>query len=463
MSFLFDTGERERSINQSTIEGVSRMKKMVVFTLLLTAWTFTAPCADWPQYLGPNRNATSPETGLLKTWPESGPEVLWSFPLGKGYAAPAVFEGKIYILDKADGKDIVRCLDLATGKEEWNFGYDASGSYDHPGSRSVPSVDKERIYTCGPDGDIYCIDKATHKSIWNKSLRKDFGSPASLGWGYGQNPLLYQGKLIVAPMTDQAGVAALDPVTGNVIWKSPPLTGRPGYVSPMIVSIDGMDQVVMVSATGEDRRGPRRNAPENPQSANDPSQDTKKGAVIGLDPKTGQILWSYTGWQCGIPIPNIVAIGDGRFFISGGYRAGSAMFRVSKKDGSYNTEEIFKTQNFGVHCHPPLLYKDHLFGICTTNETRDGLVCMDLEGKINWKTERNPVFDKGGMILVDKMILCVDGRDGFLYLIDPSPEGFKPLAKAKLLEPGEIWAPLTLVDGKLLIRDQTQIKCVKVR
>lgn len=439
------------------------MKKEVLLVVLcLTVWSSVAPGADWPQYLGPNRNAVSPETGLLKSWPESGPEVVWSFPLGEGYSAPAVYEGMAYILDKADKKDILRCLDLATGKEEWNYSYDAPGSYDHPGSRSVPAVDKDRIYTCGPDGDIYCIDKSTHKPLWNKSLRDGFGNQASLGWGYGQNPLLYQNMLIVAPMTDQVGVASLDPSNGNVIWKSPPLSGNPGYVSPAIVSIGGMDQVVMVSATKE-RRGRRRDNANNQQSANQPSPDANKGAVVGLDPKTGQQLWSYTGWQCGIPIPNVTAIGGDRFFITGGYQAGSAIFQVSKKEGAYVAEEILKIKDFGTHCHPPLFYKNHLYGICSTNETRDGLVCMNLEGKIQWKTANDPFFDKGGMLLVDDMMICMDGRDGFLYLIDPTPEGFKPLAKAKMLEPEEIWAPLTLVDGKLLIRDQKQLKCLKVK
>jgi len=398
----------------------------------------------------------------MKSWPESGPEVLWTFPLGEGYAAPAVYEGKAYILDKADNKDIFRCLDLATGKEEWNFNYDAPGNYGHPGSRSVPSVDKDRIYTCGPDGDIYCIDKATHKPIWNKSLREGFGNPASLGWGFGQNPLLYKNMLIVAPMTIEVGVAALDPFNGNILWKSDPLPGNPGYVSPAIFSIGGMDQVVMVSASNE-RRGRRQDNSNNQPTANQPSPDSNKGAVVGLDPKTGQQLWRYTGWQCQIPIPNVVAIGGDRFFITGGYRAGSAIFHVIEKDGAYAAEEVLKTQDFGTHCHPPLLYKNYLYGICSTNETRDGLVCMNLEGKVQWKTESNPFFDKGGMILADGMIICVDGRDGFLYLIDPTPEGFKPLAKAKMLEPGESWAPLTLADGKLLIRDQKQIKCLKVK
>jgi outer membrane protein assembly factor BamB len=88
---------------------------------------------------------------------------------------------------------------------------------------------------------------------------------------------------------------------------------------------------------------------------------------------------------------------------------------------------------------------------------------MSVDGKLKWKTGRSPAFDKGGFILVDGLILSVDGRDGILYLIEPNPEGFKKLASADLLDTKECWGPLALAEGKLLIRDQKQMKCVAVR
>ncbi|RJP27061.1 MAG: hypothetical protein C4527_14160 [Candidatus Omnitrophota bacterium] len=437
------------------------MKKKTVLSMFLVIAVCTSAIGEtnWPHYLGPNRNATSDETGLLREWPESGPKVVWSFPLGAGYGAPAVVDGKVYILDNVNNQqDILRCLDLETGREEWNFAYDAPGRFGHPGSRSVPTVDKERIYTCGPQGDIYCVDKTTYKPIWNKSLREGFGPAASLNWGFGQNPLLNENMLIIAPMTSETGVAALNPETGDVIWKTPPLSGGPGYVSPTVINIDGEYQIVMINAASRGSRG-RRGTPSSSQQ----SDTTTIGTMVGLNPKTGAPLWKYDGWQCGIPIPNVATLGDGRLFITGGYQAGSAMIRVSKKDQTYQVEELYKTSEFGLHVHPPALYKDHFYGHCTTNETRDGMVCMTVDGKVLWKTGNSPLFDKGGMLLVDGLIITTDGNKGYLYLIDPTPEGFKPLAQAKMLEPGENWAPLTLVDGKLLIRDQTQIKCVLVK
>ena len=138
------------------------------------------------------------------------------------------------------------------------------------------------------------------------------------------------------------------------------------------------------------------------------------------------------------------------------------MIKVEKKaDGSYGVAELFKNVDFGAHTQPPILYKDHFYAQYTINERSDGLVCMSMDGQIKWKTGEEPPFDKGGSVLADGLLLSVDGNK-MLYLIEPDPSGFKPLASAELLEPGENWAPIALVDGKLLIRDQKNLKCLAV-
>ena len=138
------------------------------------------------------------------------------------------------------------------------------------------------------------------------------------------------------------------------------------------------------------------------------------------------------------------------------------MIKVQKKtDGSYEAPSSSRTIDFGAHTQPPILYKDHFYVPYTVNERSDGLVCMTMDGKIRWKTGDEPPFNKGGAVLADGLLLSVDGNTK-LYLIEPDPAGFKPLASAQLLEPGENWAPLALVDGKLLIRDQKQMKCLQV-
>jgi outer membrane protein assembly factor BamB len=126
---------------------------------------------EWPQYLGPNRNGVSAQKGILRTWPQQGPQVLWSVDVGIGFGGPVVKDGKVYLLDRDDkAGDKLRCFDLSSGKELWNFGYEAPGSVMFPGSRSVPTLDGNRIYSCGPYGNLYCIDINTHKPIWNKNV-----------------------------------------------------------------------------------------------------------------------------------------------------------------------------------------------------------------------------------------------------------------------------------------------------
>ena len=452
------------------ILGVKSMKRCVLLAVLITMLGFCNVWADWPQYLGPNRNATSDAKGLLRSWPAEGPKVLWTFDLGPGYGGGAISMGKVYLLDRIAGKqDVFRCIGLNTGKELWSFTYDAPGRLSHQGSRSTPAIDGKYVYTCGSFGDVYCFDQTTHKPVWKKNVWKDYGGDRLPMWGISQNPLIYGELLILASQTEEAGVVAYDKTSGNVKWASPALPGGAGYVTPAVMNIDGQDQLVMITATSRGGRGGRgrRSAPPGSDG------EAADGVVLGMDIKDGKTLWTYKGWQCRIPVNNVVPVGDGRLFISGGYMAGSAMIKVTRNDGSYAVEELYTTQEFGTHVHPSVLYKGHFYGHGTTNSRRDSMTCMSVDGKLKWKTGRDPVFDKGGFILVDNLILSVnggassgrseEGKGGILYLIEPNPEGFKKLASVDLLNTRECWAPLSLSDDKLLIRDQKQMKCVAVR
>jgi len=406
------------------------------------------------------------ETRLSRNWPADGPKVEWTVPLGPGYGAPAVYGDEVYLLDRIDGKqDVLRVLDLKTGSEKWRYAYDAPGRVSFPGSRSIPVVTEKHVFTLGVHGDVTCFDRTTRQPVWRRSLRDEFGKKAYLIWGYSQHLLLHKGKLIVAPMASEAGLAALDPATGQTLWTSPPLPGYASYVSPVVVTISGEEHIVMIGALNEDigeRLRKRKLTEEFRGLQLDGVPKEEMGAIVGYDPESGQPLWRYDTWQCETSVANVVPVGENRFFISGAYRAGAALFRVEKRKGDYIVEHIYETQDFGTHVHTPVLYEGHLYAPCTSNERRDGLVCLSVDGQLKWKTERAPRFDKGGLLLVDDVILIVDGFAGYLYMIEPTPEGFKPIQKAKLLSGSKIWAPLTLVDGRLLIRDQKVLKCVVV-
>jgi outer membrane protein assembly factor BamB len=423
---------------------MKRPAKLVPILIALSLTSVVA--ADWPWLYGPRRNHTSEQKGLLRAWPQDGPKVLWTIPLAAGFGGPAVLGGNVYLLDRDEKVgDTLRVLDLASGKELWTYAYDAPGSFMFAGSRTTPTVDGDHVYTVGPMGDLHAINTKTRKPSWHVNIWKDFGGGAQLPqWAIVQNPLIYGDLLIVATQTSEAGVVAYDKVTGTVKWKSPALSGIPGYVTPSIAKIAGEDHLVMITAAA----GRGRNA--------------KGGSVNGLDPRTGKVLWTYTDWQCIIPVPQAVDAGDGRVLITGAYGAGSAMIKVEKKgDGAFAVSELFKNPDFGAHPQPPVLHDGHFYAHYTINERSDGLVAMGLDGQIKWKTDQQPPFVRGGSILADGLMLMTDGNTK-LYLVVPSPAGFKPLASAVILEAGDNWAPLALVDGKLLVRGQKELKVLQV-
>jgi outer membrane protein assembly factor BamB len=361
----------------------------------------------------------------------------------------------VFLLDRDDATgDILRCFELATGKELWKFAYSAPGSVMFPGSRSVPVVDGNFVYSCGPYGDLYCIDINTHQTAWKKNVWSDFGGGEIPRWAISQCPVIYGDLLIIASQAPQAGVVAYNKLTGEVQWQTPNL-GAVGYVSPVVVKAAGEDQVVMITASAGGGFG----------------GESSGGKVVGINPLTGKILWDYSNWQCRIPVPVAVDAGDSKVLITGGYEAGTSMIRIEKKsDGSYAVSELFKNPDFGAHTLPPILYNGYFYAQYSTNERKDGLVCMSMDGKIMWKTSRDPAFERGSMILADGLILATDGATK-LYLIEPDQNEFKPIATAELLAGSndqsarfgtQNWAPIALADGKLLIRDQSRILCLKI-
>jgi outer membrane protein assembly factor BamB len=429
-----------------------KLSKILISTAVIFITAGYICAQDWPQYLGPKRNSTSDQKGILRTWPEKGPDILWTAEVGIGYGGPVIKDGKVYLLDRDDKVgDKMRCFDLSSGKELWSYGYDSPGSVMFPGSRSVPAVDGNYVYSCGHNGDLYCIDIKTHKPVWNKNVWTDFGGEKLPMWAISQCPLVYGDLLILASQAPKAGVVAYDKLSGKVKWSTSSI-GPVGYVSPAIVKIGKEDHLVMITAA--EGRGP----------------DASGGKVVGIDPLSGKILWEYTNWQCAIPAPSAVDAGESRVLITGGYQAGAAMLKIEKKsDGSYTVTELYKNRDFGAHTQPPVLVNGYFYAQYTTNERKDGLVCMSMDGQVKWKTMRSPLFDKGGIILADGLLLCTDGASK-LYLVEPDPTGFKSIASAELLKgesgdqrfPTQNWAPIALSGGKLLIRDQNKLMCVKV-
>ena len=393
-----------------------------------TAW------GDWPQFLGPTRDGKSSETGLDRTLGGGKPKVLWTIDVGVGYAAAAVKDGKVFVLDReASARDVLRCFDLNSGAEQWRYAYDSPGRLSHNGSRSTPAVDDKYVFTVGPFGQFHCISRTTHKLVWQKHLLKDFDSKLPR-WGVPQNPLLYRDWVIVAPQGRQVGMIACERATGKIVWKSPSL-GRLEYASPIPAKLAGVEQIMTLS---NDR-------------------------IVGVSADTGKLLWTYTGWSCRIPIPSPIPVGDDRVFITGGYGAGSVMIRIVRDGDSFSVRELWKTKAIASATHQPILLNDHLYIDSNTKKIHRGLLCMDLDGKVKWETGRRPNFERGNLLFADGLFYNMDGVTGVLHLIEASPREYKELAQVKLLGGKEIWAPMALSEGKLVLRDQNQMKCIPVK
>ena len=182
----------------------------------------TSLAADWNQFRGPNRDAVSSETGLLRSWPEGGPKVLWSTDVGQGYAAAAIVDGKVYFndYDEKTSEYLIRCLNLADGKEIWRFKEKRRIRPNHGITRTVPATDGTYVFSLDPKAVLHALDAATGKEIWRKNLVREYGSKIP-PWYNGQCPLLEKDRVVIAPVGKKALVVALDKATGKEIWTTP--------------------------------------------------------------------------------------------------------------------------------------------------------------------------------------------------------------------------------------------------
>jgi hypothetical protein len=358
--------------------------------------------------------------------------------MAEGFGGPAVRDGKVYFLDRMDGtKEVLWCLDLDTGEIEWQSNYEAPGQFSYNGTRSTPTVTERHVYTVGMTGKLYCFDRVSGDPVWNIDLVEEYPPATTQRWGTSQAPYIHGDLLLVAPQSRKGFVVALNKLTGDVVWASERL-GSVGYSSPVVANLCGVDQVVMVSV----------------------------GAVSGLSLEDGSVLWQHTDWECRIPIPYATALPDDRLFITGEYGAGSAMIQIKKSGAKFAVEELYATQDCGSQIHQPLFHEGYLYMNSNGNKRNDGMLCLSLDGEVQWRTRDNrtlPRFERGGLLMVDGLIINFDGKRGTLHLIDPSPEGYKELTGAKVFEGNTMWSPLAFSRGRLLIRSQEMLKCFDLR
>jgi len=418
---------------------------LVLSTIALLA-ACTTPTSNWNQYLGPDRNATISGTEILGSWSDKGPKELWSFPLGEGYGGAAIYGDEVFILDRKKGEsDIMRCLDLSTGEEIWNYSYEAKGEISFPGSRTVPTVDKKFIWSVGPHGDFYCFDKETRKPIWNHNLLEDFDRELTT-WGVSQSPLILNELVIVAPNGQKAGVAAFEKTTGELVWKTRPLSGHPSHVSPTLASFGGLDQVIMISPF-------------------DRQDSTLTHEVVAFEAQSGKEIWQYLGLKSFLTVTPALVIDDQRLMLTDcsydkGYDPVSIMLDITKTGEDFKVKELFLTEEAGCKMHPAVQYENYLY--LNHNGNPNQMMCLNMEGEVVWEKGSAPGFEMGAMILINGLIINQNGKNGDIHLIEPSPEGYKELGKASFFSSSksQAWAPLAFSQGKLIIRDMEKMVCI---
>ena len=416
------------------------MFQRVCVVMVLAAATVSA--ADWPQFRGGNRDNMATETGVYRSWPAGGPKVLWKTLVAEGYAGAAIKDGRIYLndYDTAKKEHVVRAISLADGKDLWRWSYPVEIRPSHGITRTVPAVGRTLVFSLDPKCRFHALDAKTGKLVWQKNLVQEYKATIP-GWYAGQNPLL-DGDLVLLATGGDALVVAFDQATGKEVWRAPnPGKDVMSHASLMPAVIGGVKQYLYLTMN----------------------------KVVGVAAADGQLLWSipFSGRMAACPSP--VSIGDGRIFITSGYEAGSMMIQVQKGASGFTAQKLYDltSMQFNSEVHTPVLYQNHLFAV--SSKTRGRFTCLGLDGKAAWQSPvvsgepaATRTFDLGAFLFADGMFFVLDGKTGMLRLLEANTKQYKELASAQVLSGEDVWGPMALSNGRLVIRDMTQMVCIQV-
>ena len=371
--------------------------------------------ADWLHYRGPTMNGISPEKGWNAQFPTQGPKVLWRASLGIGTSSVTVAGDRGYSMGNLNGKDVVYCFDLKTGRVVWRHEYPLAldPNMFEGGPRSTPTLDGGRVYTISHQGDLWCLDAATGKKVWYKHYQKDFGGRRP-EWGYAGSPTV-EGKMLLLDVGGKgSSTVALDKTNGNVIWKAG--DDEAGYGSPVVATIGGKRMVVVFKASH----------------------------LVGLDAGTGRELWR-TEWKTSYDVnaATPVIVGD-RILISSGYNHGAALYAIN----SGKVSLVWSNKKLRSHFNSPVVVDGAIYGI-DGDAGGGNLVCLDLAtGEQKW-IEKSA---KGGSLICADGKLIVLTEKGELIIADASPSGFHAISRASVLSK-RCWVQPTLVNGRLFVRN----------
>lgn len=383
---------------------------------------------DWPQFRGPQQNGVSAEKGLLRSWPESGPKVLWKKPIGSGFSTVTVVGDALYTLAVEGESETAYRLRAADGEVVWRVPLgpvfpEVFGN----GPRSTPAVEGDVAYVLSATGRLHALKTKDGSRLWEMDLVKELGSPTPTR-GFSPSPLV-DGDLLLLETggTEGRAVVALDKKTGKIRWSA--LDGKPGYVTPLAVTIDGIRQYVFVRTT--------------------------EGDVVSLLPD-GKVHWRHP-WKMGA-IASPLFLPPNRIFASATDDIGSVLLEIGKadekSDGKATVREVWNSRVMKNHFSSSVLYEGHIYGFDNAS-----LKCIVAEtGEQKW-VQRG--YGKGSLIAADGLLYILSDQ-GQLILAEATPAGFHEKGKVKVME-GKTWTAPVLSRGRLYLRDEDEMIVLDVR
>ncbi|NUN95185.1 MAG: PQQ-binding-like beta-propeller repeat protein [Candidatus Omnitrophica bacterium] len=382
--------------------------------------------SDWPQFLGPNRDGISPETGWKAEWPEEGPPILWRAGVGTGYSSVAVVGERAYTMGNVGGQETVYCLDANTGEVVWKHSYPADlyALYNDGGPACTPLIAGDSVYTLGRGGVALRLNRESGKVEWQKNLPKEFSLEVE-DFGISCSPMLEGDQLILDP----GAMMALKRTDGSLIWKAPPVPRA--FTSPMAFTLDGKRLGATLNGDGLW------------------VFEVDSGKEVCRHP------WeTFDRTNCTTPV-----VSGNKVFVSSGYDRGGAVLEIGL---GKEPKVIWDNRNMRNHFNISVLWRDHLYGF-DGNVNRDNqgqLRCVDFKtGEAEWTED---TVAKGGLLISDGKIVAISDK-GELTIAEASPEGFNPTTRLQVLG-GKTWTPPTLARGRIYCRNSSgEIACIDVR
>jgi len=381
---------------------------------------------QWTQWLGPNRNAIQPNGAPPQPWTDSGPQVLWRKALGEGVSAISVSGDHAVTMCGKGDEEFVVCLSASTGEEHWRVFSGKNFIEAHAnGPRSTPTIHENRVFALSAGGMLYALSLDSGKKIWSVHLKETFGSKGPSDEGYATAPLV-DGQRLLVEVGGNAGksLAAFDLASGKLLWNTESV--KSGFSSPIMVEMKGLRQAVFFSGSG----------------------------LVSVSPDTGKTFWTYP-WATEYDVNAVTPlwVDKDKIFISSAYGVGSALLYMETKGKTVSVKEIWRRKNFKNHYATSILQNGYLYGYDNSN-----LACIDVEkGDLKWKSRDIP---KGTLISSGGRLIVLTEK-GELFLADPSPEGVKVLARAKVMEPNCYTVP-ALSKGRLFVRNGREVAAFKL-